>query len=149
MKKPAAAPAATGNDNWILYLAVIAFSIIFGLLLAWGYYYQTRGQGAGPEQAYAKMNTVRFQIQDFSVRTQMTLQSGQDSGAWIGQNKSQLQKFLETRLQDTAPAQLTSTKPDKIPTLQADLTAALNSEFPQAKVDQVLITEFLMAHEQQ
>ncbi len=146
MKKPA---SSSSNENLILYLAVIAFSIIFGLLMAWVYFNQTRGLNAAQDQAFAKMGTVRFQMQDFSVRTQMTLLSGQEDGEWIAKNKSKLQQFLETRLQDVPAAELGSTKPDKIPRLQANLTEALKTEFPEANVKEVLITEFIMAHEQQ
>ena len=151
MKKPQHPhhPPPDSNDNLVVFLSVIAFSAIFGVLLAWVYFYQKQQQLASPDQSYTKLGTVRFQMPDFSVRATLALQSNNDDQEWVNQNKPKLQKFLETRLQDAKPDSLVSSSPQKLQQLQRTLTDDLNKTFPEAHVQQVLFTEFLTSHEAQ
>ena len=137
------------NDNLIVYLSVIAFAAIFGVLLAWVLHYQQQQQLASPDKTYVKMGTVRFQMADFSVRATFALQSTNEDLEWLNQNKSKVQKFLDTRLQDEKPATLVSSRAQKLPELQATMTEELNKKFPEAHIQQVLFTEFLTSHEGQ
>ncbi len=137
------------NDNLIVYLSVIAFAVIFGVLLAWVLHYQQQQKLLSPDKSYVKMGTVRFQVADFTVRASFALQSASEDLDWLNQNKSKVQQFLDRRLQDEQPSALLSSSPQKLPDLQASITEDLNKQFPQANIQQVLFTEFLTSHESQ
>lgn len=137
------------NENLVVYLSVIVFAAIFGVLLALVYYYQQQQKLPGSDQSYTKMGTMRFQLNDFSMRATLALQSGNDDLEWMNKNRNAVQQFLEESLKNTKPATLTSSKPEKLQQLQNELTEELNKKFPQAHVQQVLFTEFLTSHDAQ
>ena len=138
----------TNNENWIVYIAAIAFAIAMGVFFVWLYYYQNNRQST-PEQTFSQMNTVRLQLQDFSLRATLTLQSAEDDAAWIKKNRRQVEGFLESTIRDAPAEELNTSSPDKIPQLQDKLTEALNKQFPKANIQQVLITEFLTSRDAQ
>ena len=134
------------DDNTFVYIAVIVTAVIVGVLFAWGYVRQQRNAEQNTS-AFASLPTFRFQSESFTVRAAMTLQSSPQDAAWINDNKKALQKFLEVTLVKTEAKQLSTAKPEKIPQLQDRLTAAVNKEFPNANVQQILFTEFLTSPE--
>ncbi len=134
------------DDNTFAFIAVVVAAVIVGVLFAWVYVRQKQ-QAEQNTSAFASLPTFRFQGESFTVRTTVALQSSPQNAAWIKDNKKTIQKFLETTLVKTQAKQLSSAKPEKIPQLQDSLTAALNKEFPNANIQQVLFTEFLTSPE--
>lgn len=144
---PVAKKAAV-NENLIIYIAVIVFSIALGVFVVWIYYYQ-KNQQASPTKAYSQISTVRLQLQDFSLRANLTLQSTDMDTDWLKKNKNQVEVFVESTIRDTPPEELNASTPEKIPQLQDKLTEALKKKFPNANIQQVLFTEFLTSRDTQ
>jgi flagellar basal body-associated protein FliL len=137
------------KENLIVYIAVVAFSIALGIFVVWVYFYQKNQQAAAPTKAFSQMSTVRLQLQDFSLRANLTLQSPDMDTDWLKKNKGQVEVFLESTIRDTPPEELNTSRPEKIPQLQDKLTDALNKKFPNANIQQVLFTEFLTSRDAQ
>lgn len=139
---------ASLKENLIVYIAVVAFSIALGVFVVWVYFYQ-KNQQAAPTKAFSQLATVRLQLQDFSLRANLTLQSPDMDTDWLKKNKGQVEIFLESTIRDTPPEELNTSRPEKIPQLQDKLTEALNKKFPNANIQQVLFTEFLTSRDTQ
>ncbi len=134
------------DDNTFVYIAVIVAAVFVGVLIAWAYVRQQRNAEQNTS-AFASLPTIRFQGESFTVRAAITLQSSHQDAGWINDNKKNIQKFLETTLLKAEAKQLNTTKPEKIPQLQDSLTAAVNKEFPEANVQQILFTDFITSPE--
>ncbi len=146
-KKPAPASSPVNNENATIYIGLAVFFITFGLLLAGGYFYQKQKQANAAQAVFSALPTVQMQLQDLTLRTNLSLQLADPE--WLSKNKGKVQVVVETALRDAPPEQFNSNTPDKIPQLQARLTQEIQKQFPKANVEQVLITEFLTSRDTQ
>jgi flagellar basal body-associated protein FliL len=144
-KKTAPASSPVSNENATIYIGLAVFFITFGLLLAGGYFYQKQANAA--QVVFSALPTVQMQLQDLTLRTNLSLQLADPE--WLSKNKGKVQVVVETALRDAPPEQFSSNTPDKIPQLQARLTQEIQKQFPKANVEQVLITEFLTSRDTQ
>jgi flagellar basal body-associated protein FliL len=146
-KKSASASRPARNENNTIYIGLAVFFVTFGLLLAGGYFYQKQKQSEVAQAVFSALPTVQMQMQDFTLRTNLSLQLADPD--WLSKNKGKVQVVVESALRDTPPEQLSNYTPDKIPQLQAKLTQEIQKKFPKANVEQVLITEFLTSRDTQ
>ncbi|HEY5798733.1 MAG TPA: hypothetical protein VIT92_00855 [Burkholderiaceae bacterium] len=151
MNRPSKAAPATakagkaGNspDNRIAYMAVAFAMVLLGAAAAW-FYLHTPAPSA-PAATYTKVGPVSFKVDNQSARVTLDLQSLTSDGTWAKANYGALETVIESVLADTDPALMNAPNNVKFENIQKRLTTEINKNFPEAKIDQVFVTDYVTA----
>lgn len=131
------------SDNTIAYLVGISTLLALGFLFV----FLNNKPPANPalNVSFAKLEPMSMQGKDFTMRTSLALQSSPEDGANIQKQRKALANFLQLTLENSDPALLSSPDVQKFQKLEQALTVALKQKFPDVKVQQVWITDFVTA----
>jgi flagellar basal body-associated protein FliL len=155
MKKPAptkkAAPGKKGSgkgtgapENMIAYISIALVMFAVSAALAW--FYLRAPAPPAPTSTYTKIGPVNFRVGGQSARVTMDLQQAVNVDPnWAKQNYGALETVIESVLSETDQATMAAPNAVKLPQIQKRLTAALHKNFPQAKVKDVFVTDYVSA----
>ncbi len=136
MKKRTRSP-----DNTIAYIVSVLAIIIVSVALVWAY------KGFPRPGAPAESNTVigplDFKVQNQSARITLDLQSSVDNERWTRQHQGALEEVIDRVLADTDPALMNGPNDVKFAKIQSALLLELNKSFPEAKISNIYITDFV------
>jgi flagellar basal body-associated protein FliL len=128
-------------DSFPAYVSGIgAICVVAGFLAVWGYI--KMGQVPRASVAYAQIGPLHVDSGQYTFMARLALQTGSDDARWAGSNLATFQRMLHRALQDADPASLRT--PDGLRAMQQRLTLAVNREFAQPRVQQVLFTDFII-----
>lgn len=129
------------SDNSIAYMVAFCVAMVVCFLLVW--IYAKPAPDPAMNTSFAAFGPISLQSKEFTMRTSVALQSLPENNAEISKNKNAMTNFLQVTLENADPALLGSRDVKKFSQLQQMLTEAVNSKFPQAKVQKVWITDFV------
>ena len=133
------------SDNSIAYMVAFCAILVLGFVLAWQY--SKPPPNPSSNVTFANVGPISTQSREFTMRTSLALQSMPEDGDEVLKNRAALLTFLQITLENADPATLSSPDGRKFAMLQKQLTEALNTKFPQIKVQQVWITDFITSPE--
>jgi len=128
-------------DNTIAYVAIALVMFVASAFIAW--LALRTPEPAVPAATYMKVGPVNFRVQDRSARVTLDLQSLQKDGTWAKQNYGALETVIESVLTDTSPEMMNAPNDVKFADLQGRLRKELNKHFPEAKVENVFVTDYV------
>lgn len=121
----------------------LAFTVItlLALLLTGFYFTWMSGQSHDPI-AYAKFNSILITNQNYSIKTDISVQVASENEPWLAKNKKQLETVLRNSLANMDPKIATS--PNGLQALQESLKDAGNGAFNTNSIQHVFFTDFIL-----
>ncbi|HEY8102634.1 MAG TPA: flagellar basal body-associated FliL family protein [Burkholderiaceae bacterium] len=121
----------------------VAFTVltVLALLLAGFYFAWITTQGQSPV-AYAKFNAIVVTNQNYSIKTDISVQVSSENEAWLKKNKAPIENILRNSLADVDPK--IATGPNGLQALQESLKNAANSVLNTNRIQNVFFTDFLL-----
>lgn len=97
-----------------------------------------------PDRAfgYAIVGPLRVSTDAYSVAARIAVQTSKSDAAWADVNRAALQKIIESRLAAVDPTQVRA--PGGLLQLQRTLKDAANRDLKTDKVEQILLTDFVL-----
>jgi len=135
-------PKAPTRDRSILYTVAAAFLLLLvGFVGAW--IYQKHKAALRSETVYSQPTRVTASNHDYSVAVRFAIQTRGDNARWVGDHKAALQAIVQQALitDDVRQAR----EPGGLPRLEQRLRRTINSTLHTDKVQQVVITDFLVS----
>lgn len=153
MKKPAPKKAVPGKkgkkgtgapENMIAYGSIALVMFVISATVAW--FYLRAPAPPAPTSTYTKIGPVNFRVAQQSARVTLDLQQAIDIDPnWSKQNYGKLETVIESVLSETDQATMAAPNAVKLPQIQQRVRAALAKNFPQAKVKDVFVTDYVSA----
>ncbi len=133
------------SDNSVAYAVALATLLVVGLVLAWQFAKPPLDPAieAALQARYANIGPISLQSRAFTMRASFALESSATDAESVTKLRNALANFLQQTLEDYDPDTLNSPDVAKFAKMQAMLTKAVNEKFPQAKVTQVWITDYV------
>ncbi|WP_338848897.1 hypothetical protein V8J88_08135 [Massilia sp. W12] len=135
----------TDNDNSVAIAVSLAALLVLGLVLAWRFAKPPLDPAleAALAARYSHIGPISLQSREFTMRASFSLKIEAKDSEQIGKMRNALSNFLQQTLENYDPATLNSPDVAKFTKMQGMLTQAVNEKFPQVKVNQVIITDYV------
>lgn len=131
----------SGKEHFTGYLAIVAMlSLVASLAAAW-FYLQSQPR-IEPRAAFVDTGPMVVSIDGYNIATRMAVQTSKADGDWANSNRSALIQVLNHALATSNPKTLLT--PQGLQNLQTVLADAGNAAMQTAKIQNVLLTEFLI-----
>ncbi|MGZ3236707.1 MAG: flagellar basal body-associated FliL family protein [Burkholderiaceae bacterium] len=121
----------------------VAFTVltVLAILLA-GFYFAWMSTQHNKPVAYAAFNSMVITNQNYSIKTDISVQVSSENEVWLKKNKAPLENILRNSLSDVDPK--IATNPNGLEVLQESLKNAANSAFKTNRIQNVFFTDFLL-----
>ena len=134
-------PSTTRRDRFV----TVTISVMIALLLcafaaSWLWWRHTHPATIVPD--YAMLGPLVVTTEAYSVSTRIALQSGEADAEWVKQHDAALRKILESTLMTLQPQQVHA--PGGLAALQGQLLEAIHRQLSTNKVEQLLLTDFIL-----
>lgn len=129
------------SDRTIAILVALLFLLIAGFAAAW--WFLKPPVNPANNISFAKIGPLGLRAETFTMRTSMAVQTDLANAKDIEKSRSQIEKFLQIRLQNIDPNLLISKDANKFNILQTQLTKDVKENYPKIGVQQVWITDFV------
>lgn len=135
MAKPVTRDKFVTNTTIAMVLVlVIAFALF-------GWYWQQARSNDGAF-GYAIVGPLTISAPDYSVAARVAIQTRKSDAAWALANRAALQKIIESQLAAVDPVRVRA--PGGLLQLQRNLKDAANRDLKTDKIEQILLTDFLL-----
>jgi hypothetical protein len=135
-------PKATARDRSLAYTVALAFVLLIAAFaIAW--FYRERATRLQNQTAYSKPERVVAGSRDYSVAVSFAIQTSGADVEWAAANRSAMQQIAQRVLVERDMRQTLA--PRGLQALQTALRDACNATLHTDKVQQVLVTDFLLA----
>lgn len=129
------------SDRTIAILVALLFLLIAAFAVAW--WFLKPPPNPASNVSFAKIGPLGLQAETFTMRASLAVQTDLSNAKEAEKNRSQIEKFLQIRLQNIDPNLLISKDANKFTLLQAQLTKDVKDKYPKINVQQVWITDFV------
>lgn len=138
---PSIAAKSNASDNATLYLAAaIVVVLLVSLAAAW-FYVQSQPR-LEVRAAFVDTGPMIVSVDGYNIATRMSVQTSKADGDWASRNRSALIQAMQNALTTSNPQ--TMQTPQGLQALQSSLTEAGNNAMKTGKIQNVLLTEFLI-----
>lgn len=140
---PAPHRKKAASDNFALYtVAGVVLALAIGFIATWLY---VRAVENAPTTAFLDSGPLVVSTDGYIIATRLAFQTSADDAKWAAKHRKTLIGVMESTLSISNPKQLRT--PTGLQALQGALTAASNTALKTAKIQSVLLTEFLIKSE--
>lgn len=130
------------RDHWLAYtIGIAALILIAGFVFAWFYLQQVEKRSA--EVRYLNLSEIAIARDGHSIRASFAVRTSGADADWAAGNRQVLEQVMKQALMDVDPKRALA--PDGLKALQHGLRDASNDALQSAKVQEVLVTDFLVS----
>ncbi len=134
-------PKPKSRDKFTLIaIGLIIFLLVASFAAVW-FYRHEQGK-TSLRQNYTVVGPLVVSTDEYSVGTSMALETSAGNAEWARNNQSAIRAVIETTLRSLDAQQVHL--PGGLAALQVALTAAVNKSMKTDKVEQILLTDFLL-----
>lgn len=133
------------QDHFVGYAALIVFVLLaaaFGALWA----YLRSAPSTLPRVAYVDTGPLVVTMEGYTVSTRLSVQTSQDDAEWARKNRAALIGAMQQALAQSDPRRMQH--PAELEVLQTSLKRMGNNALHTAKIQDVLLTEFVIQEAQ-
>jgi hypothetical protein len=134
------------RDRWSAYTVSIALvTLAAGFALAW-FYMQYR-ERLSQEVSFMMLPPVAISHNGHSMSATVAVKTSAADAAWVTENKRALEQVVKRVLMEADPAKVAGvpTAPDGLQALQHSLREASNVALQTTRVQDMLLTDFLLS----
>ncbi|MFT5588482.1 MAG: flagellar basal body-associated protein FliL [Bradyrhizobium sp.] len=124
----------------LIATGLIIFLLVASFAAVW-FYGNERGK-TSLRQNYTVVGPLIVRTDEYSVGTRMALETSAENAEWASKNQPAIRAVIETTLRSLDARQVHL--PGGLAALQVALTAAVNKGMKTDKVEQILLTDFLL-----
>jgi flagellar basal body-associated protein FliL len=131
-----------GNDNRLAYILSIAlFLIVMAFLLVWAQI-QLPKRTYQPDIAYTEFNALRVHNHGYAMLANFSVQTAGSNAGWVRRHEKEIREVLRHAFANAEPEKLRN--PEGMTALQGMLRDAVNAVYPDAHIENVLLTDFIL-----
>ncbi|MDF3035695.1 MAG: hypothetical protein K0S28_969 [Paucimonas sp.] len=132
----------SGNDNRLAYILSIAlFLIVMAFLLVWAQVKLPK-RTYQPDIAYTEFTGMRVHNQGYAMLANFSVQTAGSNASWVRRNEKEVREVLRHALATAEPEKLRNA--EGLTALQGMLRDAVNAVYPDAHIENVLLTDFIL-----
>ncbi|MDY7573167.1 flagellar basal body-associated FliL family protein [Actimicrobium sp. CCI2.3] len=124
----------------LIAIGLIIFFLVASFAAVW--FYRHEQARIVLRQNYTVVGPMVVSTDEYSVGTTMALETSAENAGWASKNQPAIRAVIETTLRSLDAQQVHL--PGGLAALQVALTAAVNREMKTDKVEQILLTDFLL-----
>ncbi|HJV51350.1 MULTISPECIES: hypothetical protein [Oxalobacteraceae] len=135
-------PSKRVPDKMLAFvIGIVLLVLVTGFAGVWFYFKQK--ERLSSEIVYLNVQDVAISRSGHSIRASFAVRTSGADAEWASANKQALEQLMKQALMEVDPQRALA--PDGLPTLQASVRAASNASLRTDKVQEVLITDFLVS----
>lgn len=138
---PSIAAKSNNSDNATLYLAAAIVALLLTALAAAWFYVQSHPK-PDVRSAFVDTGPMVVSVAGYNIATRMSVQTSKADGDWASKNRTALMQAMQHALATSDPT--TMQTPQGLQALQTSLTQSVNNSMKTGKIQNVLLTEFLI-----
>lgn len=129
------------RDNSVLYIAV-AILLVLILALSGAWYYVKDSPRMMFRSAYLDTGQMIVAVDGYTIAARFSVQTSKDNGDWATENKKAIAGAIQKALVESDPRKMLT--PSDLNALQSSLRKSGNALLQTDKIENVLLTEFLI-----
>lgn len=134
-------PLTNPRDRFVITTASVVVAVLLGAL-AGLWYFLHAPRAADPGLSYAIVGPLTVRTDDFSVVARLAVQTSPDNAAWARQQAPALVRSAEAALGQVDPDRIHA--PGGLEELQRSLKSSLSRDLGTDRIEQILLTDFLL-----
>ena len=129
------------RDRFVTTTTVVVVSVLLLAFAGLSWYWRA-APSVGPGQGYAIVGPLTISTDKYSVAARIAVQTSKVNADWAAANQAALRKVVETKFAALDPQQVHA--PGGLSSLQQQLKDAANQALHTDKIEQVLLTDFIL-----
>ncbi len=127
-------------DTNVIILGGALAIVLLGILSAW--LYLTYNARPVSPSTYSNFGPVVVRSSDFAIKATIAVQTRNEDADWLSSHKKEVDFALQTALLNVDPQRLR--EPEGVTYVQATLRDAANTALNTRKIEEVLLTDFIV-----
>ena len=132
--------AKLARDNFVTTTTTVIVALLLAVFAA--IWFLLDDHRTDNQRSYTDVGPLLISTENYSVKARIAVQTRKEDAAWAAQNQAALRRIVEAELSLIVPEKIHA--PGGLAELQRSLKEATNRGLSTHKVEQILLTDFLL-----